>query len=69
MSRHESRAKRQWWRSEREKASTPKYTIQEADGHSWVALGVDRVAGPMSNAEAWLWIDRQTTAKRYGTMR
>jgi hypothetical protein len=62
----ESKARKAWWRSEREKASTPDYTIEEVDGSWWVVLGGARVAGPMGNAEAWRWIDRQTTAKRYG---
>jgi hypothetical protein len=66
---HESKARRAWWRSERERASTPNYTIEEAGGHSWVALSGARVAGPMTNAEAWRWIDRQATAKRYGQAR
>jgi hypothetical protein len=63
---NESKQRRAWWRSARKKASTPNYTIQEAEGHSWVVLGDARVAGPMTNAETWRWIDRQATAKRYG---
>jgi hypothetical protein len=59
-------ARRAWWRSQREQASTPAYSLQEGEGHWWVVLGPDRVAGPMSNAEGWRWIDRQTKAKRYG---
>jgi hypothetical protein len=61
-----SRARKAWWRGQREQASTPAYTIEEVDGSWWVTLGEDRVAGPMSNAEAWRWIDRQTKARRYG---
>jgi hypothetical protein len=63
---NESKARRAWWRAEREKAATPNYTIEEAEGHSWIVLGGARVAGPMTNAEAWRWIDRRATAKRYG---
>jgi hypothetical protein len=63
------KARRTWWRAQREQASTPPYTIEvDAEG-SWVALGADRVAGPLTNAEAWSWIDRRATARRYGAGR
>lgn len=60
-----SRARKAWWRGQREQASTPAYTLQEAEGHWFVVLREVRVAGPMSNAEAWRW-NRQTKARRYG---
>jgi hypothetical protein len=63
------KARGAWWRSQREQGSTPGYTIEEADGRFWVVLGEDRVAGPMTNAEAWRWIDRRATARRYGQAR
>jgi hypothetical protein len=61
-----SKARKAWWRGQREQASTPDYSIQEVDGDWWVMLSGERIAGPMTNAEAWRWIDRQTTARRYG---
>jgi hypothetical protein len=48
-------------------ASTPSYTIEEADGAWHVTEAGARVAGPFaSNAEAWSWIDRHSVARRYG---
>jgi hypothetical protein len=48
-------------------ASTPAYTVDDADGAWYVTDGPNRVAGPFdSSSRAWSWIDRHTVARRYG---
>jgi len=67
MQRAASKGKRQHWQAMREAASTPAYTVQETEnGQYHVVGGCNRVAGPFSNAEAWRWVERNTTVRRYG---
>jgi hypothetical protein len=67
MNKAANKHKRAHWRAEREIASSPSYTVNEADGVCHVVVGDQSVAGPFANnAEAWGWIDRHTVARRYG---
>jgi hypothetical protein len=65
MNKAASKHKRSRWRALRELASTPSYSVREADGVCNVVLGEQSVATFATNAEAWAWIDRQTVGQRY----
>ena len=61
--------RRKRWQAAREQACTPRYTVGADDHGKWLVLdaAARQVAGPFtSNSAAWEWIDRHTTARRYG---
>jgi hypothetical protein len=59
--------KRAHWHMQRVAASSPAYTVDDADGAWYVTDGSERVAGPFdSSSGAWSWIDGKTTERRYG---